>query len=536
MRCHLLLREGLKVICKYLIHNTCTRVEKDTSVALVAHLLRVDLATLSRERVGSLHGRIRRSIEGFVKLLRLSFIDFIPAFLTVAFALVVALHRQKTLGLLMAGMVPVALFIVMRQIGSQKGIRLELHRSKDSVDGTVVEQLSGIEYVRAANTHQREVARVEQVTEAVREKELKHHFAMSLYDCGKALNEGLFFILVVSVSIAFAAQGRIPIGDIVTYAMLFGSVLAPLREIHRIIDEAHESALKVSDLMTLMNEPEDESFGAVSNAEPRLPGMVNDAPAISMTDLRMSYRTSDGTSRLALDGVSVAIKHGETIGVAGRSGSGKSSWLRVLLRLAHPSGGRLRIGGVSIESVSREAIGRLIGYVGQTPFLFSGTVEENIAYGCEAASISDIHHAARMANIHEEIMNMPGGYQAWVAERGQNLSGGQRQRLALARVFLKNPPILILDEATSALDNISERQVQEALAKAGTDRTVIIVAHRLSTLRDADRILVFDQGRIVEAGSYDELLSQDRVFAELARTAAEGNRDPREREIAVAQS
>ncbi|MGH9847021.1 MAG: ABC transporter transmembrane domain-containing protein [Blastocatellia bacterium] len=154
-----LFREGLKVMSKYLIHFTCTRVEKDTSVGLVSHLLQVDLATLSQERVGTLHGRIRRSIEGFVKLLKLSFIDFIPAFLTVAFALGVAMHRKMALGLLMSGIVPIAMFIVMRQIGSQKGIRLELHRSKDSVDGTVVEQLGGIEYVRAADTHRQEVAR-----------------------------------------------------------------------------------------------------------------------------------------------------------------------------------------------------------------------------------------------------------------------------------------------------------------------------------------------------------------------------------------
>src|SRR5206468_3534159 len=148
--------------------------------------------------------------------------------------------------------------------------------------------------------------------------------------------------------------------------------------------------------------------------------------------------------------------------------------------------------------VSRAAIGQFIGYVGQTPFLFAGTVTENIAYGCGAVSDMAIRLAAERAGIHEEIMAMPGRYSAVVAERGLNLSGGQRQRIALARVFLKNPPILILDEATSALDTISERAVQQAITEARADRTVILVAHRLSTLRDADRILVFDQGQIVE--------------------------------------
>jgi ATP-binding cassette subfamily B protein len=217
--------------------------------------------------------------------------------------------------------------------------------------------------------------------------------------------------------------------------------------------------------------------------------------------------------------VSVTIRHGETIGVAGRSGCGKSTWLRVLMRLTHPCSGNAWLGGVPIASIGREAIGDLIGYVGQNPFIFAGTIAENIAYGREAATEVEIRRAAKMACIHDEILDMPGGYGAHVAERGQNLSGGQRQRIALARVFLKNPPILILDEGTSALDNINERRVQQAINAARADRTVILVAHRLSTLLDTDRILVFDEGRIVESGTYDELVRQGGVFTELVHSA-----------------
>jgi ATP-binding cassette subfamily B protein len=169
----------------------------------------------------------------------------------------------------------------------------------------------------------------------------------------------------------------------------------------------------------------------------------------------------------------------------------------------------------------------LVGYVGQNPFVFAGTVATNIAYGCEDATPEKIRRAAEMACIHDEIMMMSGGYKARVAERGQNLSGGQRQRIALARIFLKNPPILILDEGTSALDNISERFVQQAITAARTDRTVILVAHRLTTLIDTDRILVFDDGRIVETGSYTELVRRDGVFAELVRSAGgQGSEEP----------
>ncbi|HVS36598.1 MAG TPA: ATP-binding cassette domain-containing protein, partial [Gemmataceae bacterium] len=223
-----------------------------------------------------------------------------------------------------------------------------------------------------------------------------------------------------------------------------------------------------------------------------------------------------------LDGASLTIRHGETIGIAGCSGGGKSTLIRVLLRLTHPCDGRVRIGGIPLEELSRTDIGRLFGYVGQTPFVFSGTIRDNIAYGHDRATPEAICRAAEMAHLHEEILAMPGGYDALVSERGLNLSGGQRQRLAIARILLKDAPILILDEATSALDNLSERYVQLALGVKNPDRTTILVAHRLTTLRDADRIFVFSDGRIVETGGYNELIQQGGVFAELVMSAEQG--------------
>jgi ATP-binding cassette subfamily B protein len=203
--------------------------------------------------------------------------------------------------------------------------------------------------------------------------------------------------------------------------------------------------------------------------------------------------------------------------VAGRSGAGKTTLLRVLLRLTHPAAGRAWLGGVPLEHVSRAAIGRLVGYVGQAPFVFAGTIADNIAYGSDAVSPEALERAARMACLHEEILAMPGRYRAPVAERGQNLSGGQKQRIALARVFLKNPPILILDEGTAALDTLSEHRVRQAIETARQDRTVILVAHRLSTLRHAHRVVVFEEGRIVEVGAYEELVRRGGAFSALVR-------------------
>jgi ATP-binding cassette, subfamily B, bacterial len=513
-----LVRESLNVLRRYLVENTCTRIDRDLCVLLVGHLMKVDLSALSREQVGALHGRITRSVEGFVRFLRISFLDFFPAVLTGSFALAAALSKQPKIALAMAGVIPLSLVLTLWQLITQKGIRIGLLRSREQMDGTVVEQLAGLDYIRAADTHRQEVRRVEQVAERRRAKEIRHHFEMSLFGCGKALNEGFFHLLVIAFAVYLFVHGGIRYGDILTFSVLFLNVMAPLNEVHRFIDEAHESSLRVADLVDILSQPPDRSFQLVECREP-VPQVGK--PLFVCEDLCVDYVTADGTPKRALNGVNLTIEHGETIGVAGRSGGGKSTWLRVLLRLVHPSGGRVTFGGVPLESVSRGAIGNLLGYVGQNPFVFSGTIAENIAYGSDGPSADRIRRAARLACIHDEIMAMPGGYDAVVAERGQNLSGGQRQRIALARVFLKNPPVLILDEGTSALDNISERRVQKAINAARKDRTVILVAHRLTTLLDADRILVFDDGQVVETGTYDELIQRGGVFSELVRFATE---------------
>lgn len=513
------LREVFNVARRYLVENSCTRLHRDMSVRVVNHLMKVNLATLSKEKVGALHGRIYRSVEGFVRFLRLSFLDFAPALLTGTFALVAAVWKQPLLGLIMVGVVPTAVFLTIRQLISQKGVRLKLLRSCEEIDGAIVEQLSGIEYVRAANTYPQEIKRLARAAEKRRAMEIRHHFQMALFGSGKALNEGFFHVIVLAVALYFAFRGQLQPGDVVTFSMLFLNVMTPLSEIHRVLDEGHETSLRVGDLLEMLAEPLDPSFILPRSYEPRL---RQDEPAIAVRDLNVEYLTPQGKHLHALDNLSLMIRHGETIGIAGRSGCGKSTFLRVLLRLLHPGSGEVLLGGVHIEDVSRADISKLLGYVGQAPFVFAGTIAENIAYGNEHATTEDIRRAAEMAHLHGEIMQMPGEYNSLVTERGGNLSGGQRQRLAIARILLKQPPILILDEATSALDNISERAVQQALGLTSKDRTTILVAHRLSTLRDADRILVFDDGKIVEEGTYLDLVQQGKLFSELVLSAENG--------------
>jgi ATP-binding cassette subfamily B protein len=287
--------------------------------------------------------------------------------------------------------------------------------------------------------------------------------------------------------------------------------------VHRILDEGHEASLRVGDLMEMLSQPVDVSYQTVTHRTARLD---DDAPIILTKNLKVAYTSAHGRKMMALENVDLEIRPGETVGVVGRSGCGKSTLIKVLMRVVHPCGGHVALKGLPLNEVSREAISQLIGYVGQSPFIFSGTVEENILYGGKRRFLpEDVRKAARRACIHDEIMAMADGYDTVLAEHGANLSGGQKQRIALARIFLKDPPILILDEATSALDSISERIVQEAIEAARAQRTVILVAHRLSTLSDADRILVFEAGRLVEEGPYDELVSRRGTFAGLVASA-----------------
>ncbi len=509
-------REAFTVLRRHLVERATSAVNRDMQTRVVGHLLRIRLTSFSSEKIGVLHGRIFRSVEGMTRFLRLMFLDCLPAFFTGFFALAAAVSKHALLGIVMLGVVPLAVWLTMRQLASQKGVRLSLMRDAEEIDGTVVEQLSGAEYIRVANTVPLEIQRLAAATEKRRKREVRHHFEMSLFGAAKALNEGFFHIVVLGIATFLAIRGSISMGDVLAFSVLFLNVMAPLNEIHRVMDEGHEASLRVGDLADMLREPLDPSFVEASNNA--IVRLVPGRPAIRVENLVCDYTASDGRCKRALDGISLSITHGETIGVAGRSGSGKSTWIKVLLRLMPPTGGQIMLDGQPLERVSRTELSRVVGYVGQNPFVFSGTIRENIAYGNGTVDDAEIQRAARMAHLHDEILAMPGGYDAYVIERGNNLSGGQKQRLALARILVRQSPLLILDEATSALDNISERFVQRALSVTGEDRTTIVIAHRLTTLKDCDRILVFDQGQIVEEGKYGELVRAGGVFCELVRS------------------
>ena len=485
--------EMIKILRRVMVEDIATQTEKKARGLVIQSLLMAPLSYFKKNMTGNIHGRLNRCLDGTIKLEKLLFMDFAPAvFNSMASVVTIFLTLPFALAVPMMLVIPLGTILVFAQIRSQRGIRVELLESKSAMDGTIVELINGIEVIRICDSVNFETGRLNEKSEFLRHKEMKHHKAMAFYDCLKFLNQAVFTVLIIGLSTYLATQGIISVGAVLTAYLCFNQLIKPLEELHRIFDEVAECMVLSGDFFEMAEIENDFSYlESTCNTKSKTTEKM-----ITIHDLNFGYSEDDG--KFILNHFNLDIEKGSYLGIAGPSGCGKSSLIKVICKL-EKADGEVVIGGISINDLDRKHIADMIALVPQTPFLIAGTIYENIIYGINRKiTMNEVEEAAKKAYIFDYINALPEGFNTLIAEGGSNLSGGQRQRIAIARVFLRKPPILILDEATSALDNTSEKHIQAEIEKMQKQdhTTIIAIAHRLTTLNKCDKIIVLNDGTI----------------------------------------
>lgn len=413
-----------------------------------------------------------------------------------------------TLTIIMFSIVP---FIVLFTFLSRRGMHKAMKASRKQtsvINSTVENSISGIRETKAYVAEHHEIEKFDTMNGLLAKYRTGAMFAMGRFETVMAFLSDLLYLVVIFVGGLFLFEGRIDAGEFTAFVLYIGMFLTPIQKFVALFQQLEEGMTGFSRFYDIMNEEEECDEGVTELADIR--------GDIEFNDVTFAYEVSgDVEQKNVISNLNLSVKAGQTLALVGPSGGGKSTICNLIPRYYDTSSGKITVDGIDIKDIKLSSLRRHIGIVSQDVFLFDGTIKENIAYGKPTASDEEIADAARRANIHEYISTLELGYETEVGERGIKLSGGQKQRVAIARVFLKNPSLLILDEATSALDNVTEMQIQKALEELSSGRTVIVVAHRLSTVKNADEIVVIDSEGIVERGTHEQLLSLGGEYEKL---------------------
>ena len=502
------LRSILNYIVAYYGHTFGIRVEADIRRDLFRHMQALSFDFYDHNRTGQLMSRLTTDLFELVELSHHGPEDLLTSTLTILGALVVMLSIRWELALIVALMIPVFLAVVMlmrRSMGRASAVR----KQKTAHINTEIESsLSGIRTAKAFANEDVECARFDAANEQFKLSGREFHKAMGRFHSSVEFFLCSLNVVIIGVGGYFVMRGDMDYRDLLTFTLYIASFVGPMRKLSGF------SELFATGFAGL------NRFVAIMRTEPTLQDVEN---APDLTDVKGEIKVEnvsfayDGDLDV-LHGVSLTVQPGETVAIVGPSGGGKTTLCQLIPRFYDVSDGSICIDGQDIRSVTQKSIHRNIGIVQQEVFLFADTIFENIRYGRPDATFEEVVEAAKKAEIYEDILAMPNGFDTYVGERGTLLSGGQKQRVAIARVFLKNPPILILDEATSALDSATEAKIQRAFDALAKGRTTLIIAHRLSTIRAANRIVSIADGVITECGTHEELLEKGGIYAELYRT------------------
>lgn len=487
-------------------HIMGTRIETDMRRDFFGHLQKLSFSYFDNTKVGSLMSRLTSDLFDVTEFAHHCPEEFFIAGIKIIGSFAILCYSSVPLTLITFAVIPIMIAVL---VPFNKKMRSGFKESRKTVailNSQIEDSLLGIHEVKSYANEAIENEKFEEGNVGFLEIKKKVYKYMGTFQSSTRFFDGLAYIVVVCAGALFMQSGKINPADFVAYLLYVTTLLTSVR---RIVEFAEQFQRGMTGI---------ERFCEIMDVEPDITDkkdakvLENVRGEIKMDNITFGYGDDDSE---VISNLTLHIKEGENIALVGPSGGGKTTLCALIPRFYDLNSGVISIDGEDITDLTLDSLRQNIGVVNQNVYLFSSTVRENIAYGKPGATDEEIIAAARLAGADEFINKLPDGYDTYVGERGVKLSGGQKQRISIARVFLKNPPILILDEATSALDNESERLVQESLEKLARGRTVITVAHRLTTIKNADRIIVLDESGIVEEGSHSELLSKGGMYSEL---------------------
>ena len=497
-----LVNTGLMAVVIYWGHTLGINIETEMRARAFAHITRLSWTWFDRNETGKLVSRVTRDLEEIGEVAHHGPEDVLIALMTFIGAFALMLYLHPPLAFITLTIVPVMVWLLAVYGGRMTRTWQAIYGRVGAFNVRLEESIGGIRVVQAFTNENHERDLFDSDNQRYRKTKLEAYRIIAALTALHYMGLRAVQVVVMVAGAGYVFQGGLSAGGYVAFLLLVGVFFRPLEKIAAVVETYPRGIAGFRSYLDLLSQKPDITDAADATPAPALRG------EITFDNVELSY---DG-ARGVLHGISLDVKPGETVAFVGPSGAGKTSLMALIPRFYDPTSGEIRIDGVPLQKMTLDSLRKQVGLVSQDVFLFGGTLRDNIAYGRLDATDAEIREAVKQARLEPLIETLPEGLDTIVGERGVMLSGGQRQRVAIARVFLRNPPVLLLDEATSALDRSTEREVQAELARLAVGRTTLIIAHRLDTIRHADRIVVIDAGKIVEIGTHDELVARQAAY------------------------